>query len=89
MYYLIGCNSLNWKPDYKYDEGLSEVRVRVAGRDKTKAIADLVGNEVEALYTNGPAGGSGAVKRTRDIVSVASILVDRSEIETKVQLFEV
>lgn len=88
-YDLIGCNSLYWNPDYKYDEGLSEVRVRVAGRAKTKAIADLVGNEVEALYTNGPAGGSGAVKRTRDIVSVASILVDRSEIETKVQLFEV
>lgn len=88
-YDLIGCNSLYWNPDFKYEEGVSEVRVRVAGRAKTKAIADLVGNEVEALYTNGPAGGCGAVKRTRDIVSVASILVDRSEIEAKAQIFEV
>ncbi len=61
----------------------------MAGRAKTKAVADLVGNEVEALYTNGPAGGCGAVKRTRDIVSVASILVNRNEIEAKAQIFEV
>ena len=87
-YDLIGCNSLYWNPDYTYNEP-SEVRVRVAGRAKTKAVADLIANEVEALYTNGPAGGCGAVKRTRDIVSVASILVDRSEIEAKAQIFEV
>ena len=87
-YDLIGCNSLYWNPDYKYDEP-SEVRVRVAGRAKTKAVADLVANEVEALYTNGPAGGCGAVKRTRDIVSVASILVNRSDIVPAVNLFTV
>ena len=87
-YDLIGCNSLYWNPDYKYEEP-SEVRVRVAGRAKTKAIADLVANEVEALYTNGPAGGCGAVKRTRDIVSVASILVPREEIVPAVTLFTV
>ena len=85
---LIGCNSLYWNPDYSYDEP-SEVRVRVAGRAKTKAVADLVPNEVEALYTNGPAGGCGAVKRTRDIVSVASILVSRYDVKPQVQVFEV
>jgi len=88
-YDLIGCNSLYWNPDYKYDEGLSEVRVRVAGRAKTKAIADLVPNEVEALYTNGPAGGCGAVKRTRDIVSVASILIDRNAVKPDVAVYTV
>jgi len=87
-YDLLGCNSLYWNPDYQYNEP-SEVRVRVAGRAKTKAIADLVANEVEALYTNGPAGGCGAVKRTRDIVSVASILVDRSDIVPAVKVYEV
>jgi hypothetical protein len=86
---LIGCNSLYWNPDYKYNEEPSEVRVRVAGRAKTKAIADLVPNEVEALYTNGPAGGCGAVKRTRDIVSVASILVSRYDVKPEAQIFEV
>ncbi len=88
-YDLLGCNSLYWNPDYKYNEELSEVRVRVAGRAKTKAIADLVANEVEALYTNGPAGGCGAVKRTRDIVSVASILVDRNDVKPEVAVFTV
>ena len=85
---LIGCNSLYWNPDYKYNEP-SEVRVRVAGRAKTKAIADLVPNEVEALYTNGPAGGCGAVKRTRDIVSVASILVSRYDVKPEAKIFVV
>ena len=85
---LIGCNSLYWNPDYQYNEP-SEVRVRVAGRAKTKAIADLVPNEVEALYTNGPAGGCGAVKRTRDIVSVASILIDRDDVKPRVTVFTV
>ena len=86
---LIGCNSLYWNPDYKYNEEPSEVRVRVAGRAKTKAEADLIGNEVEALYTNGPAGGCGAVKRTRDIVSVASILVSRYDVKPEAEIFEV
>ena len=36
-YDLIGCNSLYWNPDYKYYDEPSEVRVRVAGRAKTKA----------------------------------------------------
>lgn len=85
---LIGCNSIYWNPDYKYAEP-SEVRVRVAGRAKTKAVADLVANEVEALYTNGPAGGCGAVKRTRDIVSVASILIDRNDVKPAVAVYTV
>jgi len=87
-YDLIGCNSLYWNPDYTYNEP-SEVRVRVAGRAKTKAIADLVPNEVEALYTNGPAGGCGAVKRTRDIVSVASILINRDDVKPQVTVYTV
>ena len=88
-YDIIGCNSIYWNPDFKYNTEPSEVRVRVAGRAKTKAIADLVANEVEALYTNGPAGGCGAVKRTRDIVSVASILVDRNDVIPTVTVYEV
>ena len=86
---LIGCNSLYWNPDRPMAGEPSEVRVRVAGRAKTKAVADLVPNEVEALYTNGPAGGCGAVKRTRDIVSVASILVSRYDVKPEIQVFTV
>ena len=36
-----------------------EVRLRVAARTKDRANAEIIGNEVEALYTNGPAGGGG------------------------------
>ena len=86
---LIGCNSLYWNPDFKYNEEPSEVRVRVSGRAKARADPELIGNEVEALYTNGPAGGCGAVKRTRDIVSVASILVSRCDVKPEVEIFEV
>ena len=67
----------------------SEVRIRVAGRARTREDADIIGNEVEALYTNGPAGGGGAVKRTRDIISVASVLVSRYDVKPEVQIFEV
>ena len=42
------------------------------------AEAQKVGNEVEALYTNGPAGGGGATKSVREVVSVASTFVPRS-----------
>lgn len=84
---LIGCNSLYPASPLTRVSGPSEVRVRVAGRARTKAVADLIGIEVEALYTNGPAGGCGAVKHTRDIVSVASILVSRHDVTPQVQVF--
>ena len=52
-----------------------EVRLRVAGRTATMAEAVRIGNEVETLYTNGPAGGGGAWKAAREIIAVASTLV--------------
>jgi hypothetical protein len=55
-----------------------EVRLRVAARTGTMADARWIGNEVEALYTNGPAGGGGATKATREVLSVASTLVPRA-----------
>jgi hypothetical protein len=54
-----------------------EVRVRVAGRTKTLSDAALIGREVEALYTNGPAGGGGASVSTREVLAVASTQVPR------------
>ena len=41
---LIGCNSLYWNPDFKYNEEPSEVRVRVSGRARARAGAELIGN---------------------------------------------
>lgn len=55
----------------------NEVRLRVAGRTDTLAEAIRIGNEVETLYTNGPAGGGGAFKAAREVLAVASTLVPR------------
>src|SRR5262249_20846941 len=54
-----------------------EVRVRVTGRTENLREAIRIGNEVETLYTNGPAGGGGAWKSARDVVAVASVLLPR------------
>lgn len=78
---LIGINSLF--PGSTPSTKLNEVRLRVEGRTKTKAEAGIIANEVEALYTNGPAGGGGATKQLEELVSVASILVPKTDIQTK------
>ena len=62
-----------------------EVRVRVAGRTATLAEAVRIGNEVETLYTNGPAGGGGAAKSAREVIAVVSTLIPRSAVTPTVQ----
>src|SRR3954447_3296579 len=52
-----------------------EVRVRVAGRTDSLAEAVRIGNGVETLYTNGPAGGGGATKSAKEVVAVVSVLL--------------
>ena len=51
--------------------------MRVAGRTENLREAVRIGNEVETLYTNGPAAGGGAFKSARDVVAVASVLLPR------------
>ncbi|AIO40296.1 hypothetical protein DM40_1997 [Burkholderia cenocepacia] len=58
----------------------AEVRVRVAGRTATAAEAARIGNEVETLYTNGPAGGGGAFKAAREVIAVQSVLLPRAAV---------
>ncbi|WP_265455787.1 acyclic terpene utilization AtuA family protein [Enterococcus sp. HY326] len=57
------------------DPSFSEIRLRIAARTHDKALAAKVGQEVEALYTNGPSAGGGARGKVTSIVSVASVLV--------------
>ena len=90
---FIGVNSLfkdkisdsisNFRSDY------TEVRLRVAARTKAKEDAKIIGNEVEALYTNGPAAGGGVRKYVREIISIASILIPEESIKTEVVYREV
>jgi hypothetical protein len=66
-----------------------EVRVRVVGRTESLAEAARIGNEVETLYTNGPAGGGGATKSTREVIGVVSTFVPRETVSPKVFYLEV
>jgi hypothetical protein len=65
-----------------------EIRLRVVGRTADKEKALWVGEEVEALYTNGPAGGGGARKNIQEIVGVISILMDREMLNPKIEILE-
>lgn len=67
----------------------NEIRLRVAARVKDLKNAEMIGNEVEALYTNGPYGGGGAVKNIKDIISIASIFVPFNHFHITVGYMEV
>lgn len=74
---LIGVDALHGPQVSAHAGEPYEVRVRVAGRTDTMREAVRIGNEVETLYTNGPAGGGGAWKSAREVVAVASVLLPR------------
>src|SRR5450759_1728022 len=58
---LIGVDSLHGANLAAKANEPYEVRVRVTGRTENLREAVRIGNEVETLYTNGPAAGGGAV----------------------------
>jgi hypothetical protein len=65
-----------------------EVRLRAAGRSNSMRTAALVPREVEALYTNGPAGGGGVTGSTRETIAIASVLIPRELVSHQIH-FEV
>jgi Acyclic terpene utilisation family protein AtuA len=85
---LIGVDSLHGPEISAHANEPYEVRVRVAGRTENLREATRIGNEVETLYTNGPAGGGGAFKFARDVVAVASVLLPRELARPQVQFVE-
>jgi hypothetical protein len=85
---LIGVDSLHGAQVSSHANEPYEVRVRVTGRTDNLREAIRIGNEVETLYTNGPAGGGGAFKSARDVVGVASVLLPRELAQPVVQFIE-
>jgi len=83
-YDLIGVNSLHGD-NRSAGHDPYEVRVRVAGRTSSMVEAVRIGNEVETLYTNGPAGGAGAWKSAREVVAMVSALLPRSMVSPSVR----
>lgn len=82
---LIGVDSLHGAEVSAHANEPYEVRVRVAGRTENLREAVRIGNEVETLYTNGPAAGGGAWKSARDVVAVASVLLPRELANPQIQ----
>ena len=79
---LIGVNSV--APAAEAAAGQSEVRARVAARTRTPQAAVQVGREVEALYTNGPAGGGGVTQSVKPVIATASMLMARAGITPRI-----
>lgn len=67
----------------------AEVRLRVAAAVPSEEHARVVGQEVEALYTNGPAGGGGARGSVTERVVVRSCLLPRELVTPRVDVREV
>jgi Acyclic terpene utilisation family protein AtuA len=84
---LIGIDALHGEALSSRSEPY-EVRARVVGRTATPAEAARIGDEVETLYTNGPAGGGGVFKAVREIVAIASALVPEASITTRLTILE-
>ncbi|MET0879896.1 MAG: acyclic terpene utilization AtuA family protein [Tardiphaga sp.] len=85
---LIGIDSLHGEALSARAQDPYEVRVRVSGRTETLREAIRIGNEVETLYTNGPAAGGGATKSAREVVAVVSVLLPRDQAAPKVRFVE-
>ena len=84
---LVGSTSLHGRA---LDESARpyEVRLRVAGRAATVEDAAEIGHEVEALYTNGPAGGGGARRYVHEQIGIVSTLIARDAIRAEVHVLE-
>jgi hypothetical protein len=87
---LIGVDSLHGATLGGGDGGEPyEVRARVAGRTASQGEGVRIGNEVETLYTNGPAGGGGVTKGMREVVAVQSVLLPRDLVQPTFAIVEV
>jgi hypothetical protein len=85
-YELIGVNAILGPHLPTSTTKPSEVRARVALRVPTLQQAQHVAQEVEALYTNGPAGGGGATRSVREVIAAAAVLMPRESVQTSTVL---
>ena len=84
---LIGSTSLHGRA-FDAAERPYEIRLRVAARTATADEARLIGEEVEALYTNGPAGGGGVRTSVHEQIGIVSTLIPREHVEPRVTVRE-
>jgi hypothetical protein len=80
---FIGLNSIYGPQPATHARVPPEVRLRAAGRAASQQSAARIPREVEALYTNGPAGGGGASGSTKEVIAIHSALIPRTAITDK------
>jgi hypothetical protein len=85
---IMGLSSLHTRPMSDGEHQPYEVRLRVAGRSADPAKAATIGEEVETLWCNGPAGGGGARKDVREQIGIVSCLLPRDKVKPQVTVFE-
>jgi len=86
---LIGINSIHGDRLSRTVHEPHEVRLRVAGRSQSQRVAAFIPREVEALYTNGPAGGGGVTGSTRETIAILSTLIPRESVVPAIHIEEV
>ena len=64
------------------------MRLRVAARTADAATAALIGAEIEALYTNGPAGGGGVSRQVREVLGIRSVTIPRASVRPMITWLE-
>ena len=77
---LIGVDSILGTRLSRHAGEPAEVRLRAAARAAALRDASMIAREVEALYTNGPAGGGGVTGSTRETIGLVSTLIARDMI---------
>lgn len=85
---LIGVDSVIQTADVTSSPAPRELRIRIAGRARNQRDAARIGDEVEALYTNGPAGGGGATKSVREVIALLPMLIPRDSASPRITIQE-
>ena len=83
---FVGVNSTRpWLASH--NAGATEVIVRFGLRTLDEQLAIAFCQEVESLYTNGPAAGGGASASYKSTIGIVSVMVPRDLVELEVEVF--
>jgi hypothetical protein len=83
---FIGLNAMHGTPRERMIP--YEVRLRAAACFKSEADAKSFVREVESLYLNGPAGGSGITYSVRENIAIVPALIARDLVKTTLRIEE-
>jgi len=86
--HFIGYNSCRpWYGPDGFHQEPPEVRLRMAVRCLDRRPTTVLGREVEALYTNGPAGGGGVTFKVQSSIGIVATTINRNEVSHEVVIY--